>query len=51
VVGILSEDAVSVQAGNPIRLTEWGGDSTLEARVKLVEPAAFTKVSALGVEE
>jgi HlyD family secretion protein len=51
VIDILSEDAVTVQPGNPIRITEWGGDSSLAARVKLVEPAAFTKVSALGVEE
>jgi HlyD family secretion protein len=28
-----------------------GGEKPLEARVRLVEPAAFTKISALGVEE
>ena len=28
-----------------------GGDKRLGARVRLVEPSGFTKVSALGVEE
>jgi HlyD family secretion protein len=32
-------------------LEQWGGEKPLEARVRLVEPSAFTKVSALGVEE
>ena len=32
-------------------IERWGGGSTLQARVRLVEPAAFTKVSALGIEE
>jgi HlyD family secretion protein len=32
-------------------LKEWGGDQSLDARVRLVEPAAFTKISALGIEE
>jgi HlyD family secretion protein len=32
-------------------LEQWGGGEPLRAKVRLVEPAAFTKVSALGVEE
>lgn len=51
VVDLLSADAVKVKPGATMFLEHWGGDSTLEARVRYVEPAAFTKVSALGVEE
>ncbi|MGE0684455.1 MAG: efflux transporter periplasmic adaptor subunit, partial [Candidatus Binatia bacterium] len=28
-----------------------GGDTAVQGRVRLVEPSAFTKISALGVEE
>ena len=34
-----------------MELDQWGGPKPLDARVRLVEPAAFTKISALGVEE
>jgi len=51
VVDLLSTDAVKASAGQRMLVTGWGGDSTLEGRVRLVEPAGFTKVSALGVEE
>jgi HlyD family secretion protein len=34
-----------------MRLLHWGGAQSLEAIVRVVEPAAFTKISALGVEE
>ncbi|MBK7661745.1 MAG: HlyD family efflux transporter periplasmic adaptor subunit [Betaproteobacteria bacterium] len=49
-VDVLSNDAVRVKPGMRMLLTGWGGDE-IEARVRTVEPAAFRKVSALGVEE
>jgi HlyD family secretion protein len=51
VVDLLSTDAVKVKAGMPVLLEGWGGDQPLRARVRVVEPYGFTKVSALGVEE
>ena len=48
---VLSTDAVQVQPGNKVYIEHWGGPQTLEAVVRLVEPSAFLKVSALGVEE
>lgn len=51
VVDLLSSDAVKVKPGATMFLEHWGGDDILEARVRYVEPSAFTKVSALGVEE
>ncbi len=51
VVDLLSTDAVQVSPGQRMLVTGWGGDSTLEGRVRRVEPAGFTKISALGVEE
>ena len=48
---ILSRDAVAIQPGAEATVEQWGGDMPLKARVRRVEPAAFTKISALGVEE
>jgi HlyD family secretion protein len=48
---ILSRDAVNMKPGAEVLVDQWGGDVPLKARVRRVEPAAFTKVSALGVEE
>lgn len=50
-VDVLSTDAVKIRAGAKMAIEHWGGETVLEARVRLVEPGAFTKVSALGVEE
>jgi HlyD family secretion protein len=50
VADLLSADAVKVSAGAPMLIEGWGGE-TLRGRVRLVEPSAFTKISALGVEE
>lgn len=51
VVDLLSADAVRVQAGAEATLGGWGGEGLLPARVRRVEPAGFTRVSALGIEE
>jgi len=51
IVDILSQDAVEVRPGMPARLELGAGVAPLAARVRRIEPAAFTKVSALGVEE
>jgi HlyD family secretion protein len=48
---ILSRDAVAIKPGAVVSIEQWGGDKPLQGRVRLVEPAAFTKISALGVEE
>ena len=48
---LLSTAAVRVQAGQPVRVEQWGGDRPLRGRVRRVEPSGFTKISALGVEE
>jgi HlyD family secretion protein len=51
VVDILTEDAIEVRPGAAVQLLNWGGAKALSGQVRWVEPAAFTKVSALGVEE
>ena len=51
VVDLLTQDAVQVHPGDPVRITGWGGDYTIDAEVRYIEPEAFTKISALGVEE
>jgi HlyD family secretion protein len=50
-VEVLSADAVKIRNGMRVLIDGWGGEPTLEGRVRRVEPAGFTKVSALGVEE
>ncbi|MBS0206222.1 MAG: HlyD family efflux transporter periplasmic adaptor subunit [Planctomycetes bacterium] len=50
-IDVLSSDAVRVKPGAKVWLKHWGGDAPLEARVRVVEPSAFTKISALGIEE
>ena len=51
VAELLTADALQARPGSPVRVERWGGPAALEGRVRRVEPAAFTKVSALGVEE
>ncbi|TFH75070.1 HlyD family efflux transporter periplasmic adaptor subunit [Gammaproteobacteria bacterium LSUCC0112] len=51
VVDLLTQDAVRVSAGDEILISGWGSTETLRGIVDYVEPQAFTKFSALGVEE
>lgn len=51
VVDFLTTDAVRIRPGMIMLLENWGGGETLRARVRVVEPGGFTKVSALGVDE
>lgn len=51
VVDLLTTDAVQVRPGTPVTVQGWGGDRPLAASVRRIEPSAFTKLSALGVEE
>jgi HlyD family secretion protein len=51
VADVLSTDAVKIPVGAPVRVMEWGGEGSLPARVRRVEPAGFVKLSALGVSE
>src|SRR5687768_9389668 len=48
---LLSNAAVRVKPGQPVRIEQWGGDTPLQGRVRRVEPSGFTKISALGVED
>ncbi|HET7362931.1 MAG TPA: efflux RND transporter periplasmic adaptor subunit [Burkholderiales bacterium] len=51
VVDVLSQEAVAIRTAMPARVELGRGVPPLAAQVRLVEPGAFTKVSALGVEE
>lgn len=47
----LTTDAMGVQPGAPATIRDWGNGPPLAARVRRIDPAAFTKVSPLGLEE
>jgi HlyD family secretion protein len=51
VVDLLSTDMVKVKPGAEAHIEGWGGPGILNARVRRIDPAGFTKVSALGIEE
>jgi HlyD family secretion protein len=51
VVDVLSQESVAIRPGMPARIDLGRGVAPLAARVRLIEPAAFTKISALGIEE
>ncbi len=50
-IEVLSADAVKLRKGTPVFFERWGGDKPLSGNVRVVEPAGFTKISSLGVEE
>ena len=50
-IDVLSSAAVSIKPGAKAEIRGWGGSTVLNGRVRLVEPSAFLKISALGVEE
>jgi HlyD family secretion protein len=50
VVDVLTSDAVDVRPGAKVSVDRWGGKA-LAAQVRMIEPSAFTRLSALGVEE
>jgi HlyD family secretion protein len=50
IVHLLSSDAVSVVPDAVARVDGWGGPD-LSAKLRRIDPAAYTKVSALGIEE
>ena len=51
VAELLTADAMAALPGSAVVIERWGGPTALQGRVLRVEPAAFTKISALGVEE
>lgn len=50
-IDVLSSEAVRIKPGCKVFVDHWGGEEPLEGIVRTVEPSAFIKVSALGVEE
>jgi len=51
VVDLLTTDAVHVSPGTEADISGWGGELPLRGRVRRLEPSAFTRPSALGVDE
>jgi HlyD family secretion protein len=51
VADLLSSDAVRIAPGTRAIVERWGGPDALEAVLTRIEPAAETRVSALGIEE
>ena len=48
---VLTADAVHIEPGDHVSIVRWGGDKALRGSVHRVEPSAFSRLSALGVEE
>lgn len=47
---VLTQDVVSLHMGDAVLIQGWGGGN-LTGHIRLIEPAAFKKISSLGVEE
>ncbi len=50
-VDLLSSDAPKLKNGSKVEISDWGGENTLIARIRRIDPAAVTKISSLGIEE
>lgn len=50
-VDLLSADTIGIIPGTRAHVERWGGEGVIEAQVRRIEPSAFTRVSALGIEE
>lgn len=50
-IEVLTEYAIKIKPGTPVAFERWGGEQILYGTVRVVEPAGFTKISSLGVEE
>lgn len=51
VAELLTTEALQLRPAASVAIERWGGPRALAGHVRMVEPGAFTKVSALGVEE
>jgi len=51
VIDVLSSEVMAIQPGAAVTLSVGGGVAPLAGRVERIEPVAFTKVSALGINE
>ena len=50
-IDVLSADAVRIKPETRVVFERWGGDASIQGKVRIVEPVGFTRISALGVEE
>jgi HlyD family secretion protein len=51
VIDVLSGEVAAIEPGATVALSTGSGSQPLPGRVERIEPVAFTKVSALGIEE
>ncbi len=51
VVDLLTTDAVHVRTGTAVVVQGWGGERSVAGKVRRIEPSAFTRPSALGIDE